>query len=234
MYLKNFLLPVLGFCLLNTTNSAYGKPTTQKQSQTGPVSPYGVRTIVESIPELKTLLDKQIIFNGDAQSSGDLAKMLPNSNMFIYVMSEDSAASAGFILKTEVNSKNSIIIQEYVMFKEIESTSKKTYRAGVGVRMIISVNQSVASVSTLGIPSLAISAEQKKLKGSVKIQIMGISGKSITESAPLPSELNFTTLMQMYQYMDQIKTAIWSGTSASPVVITPQIVGAPDEKTPGT
>lgn len=157
----------------------------------------------------------------DAKDIRDkLPEILPNSDMFVYVLDASEAGSLGLtFLSAEAAKKSTIIVQEYTMFRN-SSVDGKQARFGIGIRMLVTVNEKSGKVGTLSIPSIAASVENKKMEATVRLQVIGISSKAVTEAVPMPSELNFSTLMQMYKAIDAIKSNIWvNGTYILPQII---------------
>lgn len=153
----------------------------------------------------------------DSKDISDLALIFPNSDMFIYVLDAKTAGELGLtFLSAEAAKKTTIIIQEYSMYRPL-TIDKNTERFGIGIRLFITVNEKSSKMGTLSIPALAAKAESSKLEATIRLQVIGISGEAITNATPMPSELNFSTLMEMYQKMNEIKGLIWkAGTKLTP------------------
>jgi hypothetical protein len=151
---------------------------------------------------------------------------LPNSDMFVYVLDAATASRAGLaFLSGEASKNKSVIIHEYLMYRDFTTESQDPVRVGVGVRMVILLNQNAQKASTLALPALTAAVENRKLEATVRLQVIGLSGKAITEAVPMPSELTFTTLMQMYRGIDTIKSAIWDDdANGDGTLITPQVL----------
>lgn len=93
---------------------------------------------------------------------------------------------------------------------------------GLGLRLTatITVTKGSANLSSLG--SLAAGAEAGKLVGSLVVQTLGISGKSVSTSLPLPSELNQTTIQGAILALGSIKAVIHDRKNT---IVTPRVVG---------
>ena len=168
--------------------------------------------------------------------------VLPNSDMSVYVLTRDQGSSLGIPLLTNAKaSKNAFyIVQEYAIYRTLNEKPTPSPRGpfigvsppekadpsaqGISIRMIISVQSKNIALSGLSIGSLALAAEKKDLTANVSLQTVGIIGQKITEATPMPSELNFTTLSNMYRGMDEIKQAIWTQPTGSLVFLRPQII----------
>jgi hypothetical protein len=177
--------------------------------------------IEENLKSLISLLET----TGTTQElviKGELLKSLPNSHMFIYVLDSATAAKLGFaFIARGGTKKHTLIIQEYLLYRDEEPSPGKIVRLGIGLRMVILVNKVIEKVEMLSIPAIAAQAESRKLQAIVGFQVLGISGRVVTEATPMPSELTIKTLMQMYQGVDAIKKAIWD----TDTTIVPQVLG---------
>lgn len=92
---------------------------------------------------------------------------------------------------------------------------------GVGLRLTasVTVTQGTANLSSLG--AIAADAEAGKLTGSLIVQTLGITGKSVATSLPLPSELNQTTIQNAILSLGSIKAVLYDQST----VISPRVVG---------
>jgi hypothetical protein len=173
----------------------------------------------------KNILDLygRIIGTKTPEDKVAILNMLPNSDTFVYVFDLRTATKLGlFFMSLEGSGKMSVIMQEYIMYRDsFDPAANRTTRFGIGVRIFIVVGESAVNIATVSIPSIAAQVQTGKLRATIRLQTLGISGRNVTEAIPMPTELTFTTLMQMYQAMDVIKKAIWDENT----VITPQIIG---------
>ncbi|MCM2463371.1 hypothetical protein HGO40_23360 [Pseudomonas sp. CG7] len=92
---------------------------------------------------------------------------------------------------------------------------------GVGLRAIADVRvlESKANISGIGV--IGAEAEDKRLSGTLIVQTLGVSGKSITGALPVQSELNRTTAQNAIVAVASIKTLLYS----SDVGKYPRVVG---------
>ena len=92
---------------------------------------------------------------------------------------------------------------------------------GVGLRVTayVTVINGTANLSSLG--AIAADAEAGKITGSIVVQTLGISGKSISTALPLPSELNQTTIQNAILSLAAIKASLYDKNT----LITPRVVG---------
>lgn len=79
---------------------------------------------------------------------------------------------------------------------------------GLGLRLKANITTMEANVNLSGLPAIAAQAQSGKLRGSLVVQTLGVSGKNIATALPLPSELNETTLTNSILSMGAIKAMI--------------------------
>jgi hypothetical protein len=93
---------------------------------------------------------------------------------------------------------------------------------GVGLRLtaLITVTKGNANLSSLG--AIAAGAEAGNLTGSLVVQTLGVTGKSVATTLPLPSELNQTTVQNAILALGSIKAILYSEGDTE---ITPRVVG---------
>jgi hypothetical protein len=92
---------------------------------------------------------------------------------------------------------------------------------GLGLRIRANITTMEAGVNLSGLPAIALQAKAGKVRGSLVVQTLGVSGKDIATVLPLPSELNETTLINSILAMGAIKTMIHDGNTQK----TARIVG---------
>ena len=92
---------------------------------------------------------------------------------------------------------------------------------GVGLRLTasVTVSKGTANLSSLG--SIAADAEAGKITGSLIVQTLGITGKSVSTVLPLPSELNQTTIQNAILALGSIKAILYDKNTQ----INPRVVG---------
>ncbi len=94
---------------------------------------------------------------------------------------------------------------------------------GVGLRLTANVKSLKAGASLSGLGALAAEVKAGKLEGSLTVQTLGITGKSISSALPLPSEINETTIQNALVAIGSIKAQLYEGNDG--VFITPRVVG---------
>ena len=129
----------------------------------------------------------------------------PLRDSFLYVLKGKTIAKAGFpFFSSSASSEEAIIIQEYSLYDMVDNE-----RVGIGVRLLITVKTKKFNAGTLSIPFLTLNAERGKLEAKVHLQTIGIKSDKLPHLES-PIELNFTTLTNMYQQMNDIKKVICS------------------------
>lgn len=93
---------------------------------------------------------------------------------------------------------------------------------GVGLRLTSTVEVLKGSVNLASLGAIAASVEAERSAGSLVVQTLGINGKQVAASLPLPSELNSTTIQNAIQSLGSIK-AIMYDTENTRVV--PRVTG---------
>ncbi len=92
---------------------------------------------------------------------------------------------------------------------------------GVGLRLTasVTVTKGTANLSSLG--AIAADAEAGKITGSLVVQTLGVTGKSVATTLPLPSELNQTTIQNAILSLGSIKAVLYDSTTQ----VSPRVVG---------
>lgn len=93
---------------------------------------------------------------------------------------------------------------------------------GVGLRLTANVTVTKGTVNLSSLGSIAAGAEAGKLTGSLVVQTLGITGKSVATSLPLPSELNQTTIQNAILSLGSIKAILYDQENT---IVTPRVVG---------
>ena len=138
----------------------------------------------------------------DILASGVSCSYFSMAESFLYVFNSTEAAQLGFpFFGGELSENRTVIVQEYSLF----NFDDKDQRVGVGVRHLVTVNEEARKVGLMGISGILAEAERGKLEATIHLQILGISNSSLPATTPVPSELNFTTLTQMYRQVDEVK-----------------------------
>lgn len=94
---------------------------------------------------------------------------------------------------------------------------------GVGLRLTatVSVLKGKVDLGSLGV--IAAEAQAGNVTGSLVVQTLGVTGKQVVATVPLPSELNATTIQNAILALGAIKAIIYS--TDGDVVTTPRVTG---------
>jgi len=93
---------------------------------------------------------------------------------------------------------------------------------GVGLRLTASVYVKKGTVNLSSLGALAAEAEAGNLTGSLTVQTLGVTGKGVSASIPLPSEINQTTIQNAILSLGTIKAVLHD---AGNTTVTPRVVG---------
>jgi hypothetical protein len=97
---------------------------------------------------------------------------------------------------------------------------------GIGMRLTADVRALEGGVALSSLDSIGLSAEAKSLTGTLTVQTLGITGKSIATSLPLPNKLDQTTVENGILALATSRASIYSAQDdSSDVTRTPRIVG---------
>ncbi|SNR15535.1 hypothetical protein [Tenacibaculum jejuense] len=104
---------------------------------------------------------------------------------------------------------------------------------GVGLRVVARVTVLDANVNLSGLGVIGSEAKAGRLKGSLSVQTLGITGRSVSSALPLPSEINETTIQNAILSIGTIKAQLYSltpkdeksETNKDGIVISPRVVG---------
>lgn len=93
---------------------------------------------------------------------------------------------------------------------------------GVGLRLTASVNVLKGNVNLASLGAIAASVEAGRSSGSLVVQTLGINGKQVAASLPLPSELNSTTVQNAIQSLGSIKAVMYDAENTR---LAPRVTG---------
>lgn len=92
---------------------------------------------------------------------------------------------------------------------------------GIGLRLTASVVVSEAGAKLSSLGALAAEAKAGKLSGSLVVQTLGVSGRTVSTALPLPSDLSEATVQQAILALASIKAALYDSTTQ----VEPRVVG---------
>lgn len=92
---------------------------------------------------------------------------------------------------------------------------------GIGLRLTANVAVTKGSTNLSSLGALSAAAEAGNVSGSLVVQTLGITGKSISTTLPLPSEINPTTIQNAILSLGSIKAVLYDRETQ----IAPRVVG---------
>jgi hypothetical protein len=92
---------------------------------------------------------------------------------------------------------------------------------GVGLRVSANVLVLGANANISGIGIIGAEAEDKRLRGTLVVQTLGVNGKSVAAALPIQSELNRTTAQNAIVAVGSIKALLY----ADETIKSPRVVG---------
>ncbi len=124
---------------------------------------------------------------------------------------------------------NSSLTNERQYFDSLSTNKGELYvipiYIGVGLRLTATVTVLKGEVDLSSLGAIAAEASVNKLTGTLVVQTLGITGKSVASSLPLPSEINQTTIQNAILSLGAIKAVLYDQENT---IITPRVVGIYD------
>lgn len=93
---------------------------------------------------------------------------------------------------------------------------------GVGLRLTADLQVLRGSLNLSSLGAIAAGVEAGKASGSLVVQTLGVAGKQVSTSLPLPSELNQTTVQNAILSLGSIKAIMFDTENT---VLTPRVTG---------
>lgn len=93
---------------------------------------------------------------------------------------------------------------------------------GVGLRLTADLHVISGKVNLSSLSSIASEVEAGNASGSLVVQTLGVTGKQVSTSLPLPSELNQTTVQNAILSLGAIKAIIYDTENT---ILTPRVTG---------
>ena len=94
-----------------------------------------------------------------------------------------------------------------------------SYHIGVGLRVNAMITARASNIDLGSLFSIGLAAESKKIFGTLAVQTIGISGRSVSPSVPMPSEINTTTIQNAMTAIATMKSRMYD----SDVMIVPHV-----------
>ena len=103
--------------------------------------------------------------------------------------------------------------------EEVFAGSMPVY-VGVGIRVRADFQSIEGSVKVTGLPTLIAEASAGRVRGSLSVQTMGITGPKISPLMPIPSDLSVASIQSAVQAAASVKTLLWEdGTIVQPMLV---------------
>lgn len=230
---------MLAFCgCVSTRQSAL--PTSLGDPKNSPSYGY---TPIDPLP-----VEVSIPQSTSAVTSAKILDMLPDETVRLAIGQFDSDGGITFgPAKVGVKGGSYVVVLDYIKFdtksfgvevkespqlnnpyqKSASVTSKPNpdilvpVYIGVGLRLTANVTVNEGSIDLGNLLALGVSAQAKKISGTLVIQTLGISGEGISGSIPLPSEINQTSVQNAIQSLGAIRAVMY----AEKTRIKPRVVG---------
>ena len=219
LFCATVLLSTLAFTALQAQNTTY---PTAKYSEIIPIDPmeyYGDVELADaengiSLKYVKTLTKQELL------------KFLTNETVLTSVAEFDKNGNKMFIpTRISEKGKQYIVTMDYVKFTTVDlkkdSDMIGELCVGVGFRVIANISSKAANVNLGDLFSISIAAKEKKVYGSLSIEVLGLHDPSITSLIPLPSEISAASIQSMMQAMAMVKQKMYE----DKIDLNPQIVG---------
>ena len=93
---------------------------------------------------------------------------------------------------------------------------------GVGLRLTADLQVIKGNINLSSLGAIAAEVQAGKASGTLVVQTLGVTGKQVSTSLPLPSELNQTTVQNAILSLGSIKAIIYDSQSTT---VTPRVTG---------
>ena len=93
---------------------------------------------------------------------------------------------------------------------------------GVGLRLTADLQVLRGNLNLSSLGAIAAGVESGRASGSLVVQTIGVTGKQVSTSLPMPSDLNQTTVQNAILALGSIKAVIYDGKNTT---ITPRVTG---------
>jgi hypothetical protein len=97
----------------------------------------------------------------------------------------------------------------FISYAETNADKVVPVYVGVGLRMTAHISVKNGSVNLGNLSALGVAAQAGQISGTMVIQTLGISGKTVSSGIPLPSEINTTTIQNALMALGTIKAKIY-------------------------
>lgn len=150
------------------------------------------------------------------------------SNMRFYIKFENTGGDSDKLEIAFVKRANDIVFDEdLAKMSEAEIAKAQgniviPVYVGVGLRLTADIQVLRGNINLSSLAGLAAGVEAGKASGSLVVQTLGVTGKQVSTSLPLPSELNQTTVQNAILALGSIKAIIYDKENT---LLTPRVTG---------
>jgi hypothetical protein len=166
--------------------------------------------------------------DGTGNVSFGTAKLGIKGSSYIVILDYIKFKTEGIPLEIAKDSSGKIIDFRAFYYPEKEDTTFMDkpdmllpVYVGVGLRLTASLTVNEGSIDLGNLIALGIAAESKQISGTLVIQTLGISGKSISPLIPMPSQINTTSIQTAIMSLASIKARLYD----VGVELNPRVVG---------
>ena len=181
--------------------------------------PSGYTNEVDNAAILAVLPDETMrLAIGSYTTSGGLsygpAAASYSKGEYVVILDYTKCTTVPVYALADENNHVSIVSSEY-------ADSVVPVYAGVGLRLTAHISVQQGSVNMGSLMALGAAVESKQATGSLVVQTLGISGESISNLLPMPSEINVSTIQNCLVALGSIKAKMYEDDTQ----ITPRIIG---------
>lgn len=150
-----------------------------------------------------------------------------STNILFYIQPGDKNVQPIVLRVPDETERNSPTQSKFLSEKErnrgkLEVNTVIPVYVGVGLRLTADIKVLRGSVNLASLAAVASSVEAGNASGSLVVQTIGLTGKQVSVSLPMPSELNQTTVQNAILALGSIKAIINDENSAT---VTPRVTG---------
>lgn len=153
----------------------------------------------------------------------EILSNFPNdaTQVAVFQLDAEGDVKAPFVTSSARGSIYRVIV-DYVKYRT-DSVGDCTYRSGIGVRLKAELVATSAKADISSPIGIGLSAQLKRVRGSLSFETIGVSGKSITPLVPIPSQISAESIQKAVEAAASIKAVLYSGSANGDVVVDPQV-----------
>ncbi len=137
----------------------------------------------------------------------------------------ESSESIAECIRATINSS-----EEIVEKAKTENTAQYEIHTfpvylGVGLRLTADFRALKNGVTLSGLGAIGVAAESEAIAGTLTVQTLGVSGKSIATALPLPAKLDQTTIEQSVLAIGTSRALLYNQSDRNLLQASPRVVG---------